>query len=67
VELPCRRELPASARAALNVGHASTTGASGVAPGSTVELPGRMVTRPPNVSLPVNCCRTRAPAPLNVL
>src|SRR6266536_3421229 len=64
---PCRREVPASSRAALNVAHSSTTGSSGVAPGSTVDVPGLMVTRPPNVSLPVNDWRTRTLAPLNGL
>src|ERR671912_382299 len=63
---PWRRELPASSLAALNVGHSSTCGSSGVAPGSKNERPGRTVTLAPNRSLPVNRCRTLAPAPLKV-
>ena len=58
--------MPASSRAALNVGQVSTVGSSGVAPGSTNDVPGRTVTLAPNRSLPVNRYRTLAPAPLKV-
>ena len=53
--------------APLNVGQVRICGSSGVAPGSTREVPGRTVTRAPNVSLAVNRSRTRAPAELKVL
>ena len=58
--------MPASSLAMVNVGHRSTVGSSGVAPGSMNEVPGRTVTLAPNRSLPVNCWRTLAPAPLKV-
>ena len=58
--------MPASSLAELKVGQTSGVGSSGVAPGSMNELPGLIVTLAPNRSLPVNCCRTLAPAPLKV-
>src|ERR671934_445840 len=42
---PQRREIPASSAAAEKVGHDNLTGADGVSPGSTLELPGSIVTR----------------------
>ena len=63
---PWRRDMPASSLAELKVGQTSGVGSSGVAPGSMDELPGLIVTLAPNRSLPVNRCRTLAPAPLKV-
>src|SRR6266508_5267724 len=64
---PYRREIPASSAASENVRHDSLTGAAGVRPGSTFELPAATVTDAPNLSLPVKSRRISAPAALKVL
>src|SRR6266542_2405790 len=64
---PYRREIPASSAASENVRHDSVTGAAGVRPGSTFELPAATVTDAPNLSLSVKSRRISAPAALKVL
>src|SRR5207247_2003657 len=64
---PYWREMPAWSAAEEYVGHDRVTGADGAMPGSIRELPTFAVKELPKVSLPVNCCRTVAPAALNVL
>jgi hypothetical protein len=64
---PIWREVPAWAAAAEKVGQDSVTAVAGAIPGSIWELPGAAVYESPQLSLPVNCCRTYALAALKVL
>src|SRR5215471_9612176 len=64
---PKRRERPASSAAIENVDHESRTSRDGVIPGSTFELPFKILTESPKLSLPVNRKKIWAAAALNVL
>jgi len=56
--------MPASSAASVKVGQLSTTGRTGVVPGSIFELPAGSVTESLNRSLPVHSARIRAAAAL---
>lgn len=64
---PSRRDRAASSAASENVRHVIVTGATGVTPGSIIELPGGNVTESPSRSLPVDAASTSAPAALKAL
>ena len=59
---PQRRDIPAASAALEKVGKESVRSSAGTTPGSPVEVPARMVTDTPNVSLPVKDLRTSAAA-----
>src|SRR5713101_10212669 len=59
--------MPALAAADEKVDQERVTLCVGAKPGSICELPGVAVNESPKVSLPVDCCKIKAPAALNVL